>query len=244
MSTHYPPFSILDSPLSFFLHEDLAGDARAEDDRGGMAVDGQPEVVVEGGVFQDLQAGLRDQPNLAQVAQQLGVGVTDTVHTGGLGRAQAQQGQGGGIGHAQVGRGDGVTVRVEGGIAEGLVDALLEFFGDDVLQPVGFVVDGVPFVAQGAVKVHLQQAVVAHDLEGDLLAGGCEGDAVVLAVFEQRGGAGGELLEHAGDGGGGDTQGSGNAVGAGALTGGGDVVDGFQVVFDGLGEVGAHGNFG
>ena len=82
--------------------------------------------------------------------------------------------------------GDGVAVRVELGMAELGGDALLEALGDEVLEALGFLMDFVPGVVEDFVEEGFDEAVVADDLEGALLSGLRELDAVVLLVDDER----------------------------------------------------------
>ena len=54
--------------------------------------------------------------------------------------------------------------------SERAVDARLELFGDDVLEPVRFVVDVVDVHAERLREIQLEQPVVADHLERDALA--------------------------------------------------------------------------
>src|SRR5438045_1929134 len=63
---------------------------------------------------------------------------------------------------------DDVSMRIEPRTAEQIEDALLHTLGDHVLEAFRLVVDLVPAVAQDLDQEHLQQPVVADQLEGDL----------------------------------------------------------------------------
>src|ERR1700686_1109460 len=67
-------------------------------------------------------------------------------------------------------RRDGVAVRIELRAAEQLEDPLLHPLGDDVLEPFGLVVDLVPAIAEDLDEEHLQEAVVADELQRHLAA--------------------------------------------------------------------------
>ena len=70
------------------------------------------------------------------------------------------------------------------GPAEELEDALLHPLRDDVLQPLRLVVDLVPAVAQDLDEEHLEEAVVADELEGDLATFAGQLLAAVLVVLD------------------------------------------------------------
>ncbi len=85
-------------------------------------------------------------------------------------------------------------MRVVRGIAERAVDLRLQLFGDDVLEPLGFVVNGVDVQAQRLRQVQLQQPVVADDLQRDLLAGAGQRHATIRLVCGETERS--ELLHH------------------------------------------------
>src|SRR5690242_5268317 len=89
---------------------------------------------------------------------------------------------------------DRVTVRIVSGEAERPVDSRLQLLGEDVLEPVGFVMDVVDVKTEGLGQIELEQAVVADDLDRDALTGGCQADALVRSVVDEL--ERGELLDH------------------------------------------------
>ena len=78
--------------------------------------------------------------------------------------------------------------------AERAVDSSLELLGDDVLEPVGFVVNGVDVKTECLREVELEQPVVTDHFESDPLAGVAEPGATVGLVLEQAERS--ELLHH------------------------------------------------
>src|SRR5580765_2796444 len=76
-----------------------------------------------------------------------------------------------------------VAVRVVGREAERPVDSRFELLGDDVLEPVGLVVDRVDVQAQRLREVQLDQPVVADHLDGHALAGLGQPSAAVRLVL-------------------------------------------------------------
>src|SRR5258706_4763030 len=92
---------------------------------------------------------------------------------------------------------DGVPVRVQLRPAEKLEDSSLHPLRDHVLQPLGFLVCLVPRVAEHLDQEHLEQAMVADQLEGDLPAFFGELLAAVPVVLDQA--LGGESSHHLAD---------------------------------------------
>jgi hypothetical protein len=60
-----------------------------------------------------------------------------------------------------------VAVRVDLGASEELEDARLHALGDDVLEALGLLVHLVPAVAEDLDQEHLEQAVMADELDRD-----------------------------------------------------------------------------
>ena len=89
-----------------------------------------------------------------------------------------------------------VAVRVVRREAERLVDPRLELLGQDVLEPVGFRVHGVYSYPERLGEVLLEEAMVADDLERDLLPALGELDATVRRMIRES--EDGELLQHRG----------------------------------------------
>ena len=90
------------------------------------------------------------------------------------------------------------------GVAERCVDARLDLLREVVLEAIGLGVHLVPAEPERLHQVQLEQAVVAHDLERDALAGQGQRRAVVALVLDQPEGR--EAFEHAGRGGGADPE--------------------------------------
>ena len=88
---------------------------------------------------------------------------------------------------------------VELGTPEELEDPLLHPLRHHVLEPFGLVVHLVPAVAEHLDQEHLEQAVVPHQLEGDLPALAGQLLAAVAVVLDQA--LGGEAGDHLADGG-------------------------------------------
>src|SRR5262249_19691153 len=80
--------------------------------------------------------------------------------------------------------GDRVPVRIVGREAERAVDACLELFGDDVLEPIGLVVHVVDVEPERVREVELEQPVVADHLDGDALSRPGEACAAGRLVIE------------------------------------------------------------
>jgi hypothetical protein len=85
-------------------------------------------------------------------------------------------------------------MRIVRRVAERAVDPLLQLLREDVLEPVGLVVNVVHVKAEGLGEIELEQTVVADHLHGDTLTGGGQADAFVGRVIDEL--EGGELLHH------------------------------------------------
>jgi hypothetical protein len=82
---------------------------------------------------------------------------------------------------------DYMPVRVDFGIAENGGDAIFKTLGNEVLQPLRFLVDFIPGVPQNIVKEQFEQAVMAYELPGAALSGGREPNAPVLLIHNEGG---------------------------------------------------------
>ena len=80
-----------------------------------------------------------------------------------------------------------------------------------MLQALGLVVHLVPAVAEHLDEEHLEQAVVAHELEGDLAALAGQLLAAVAVVLDEA--LGGQARDHLADGGRGDAEALGELAG-------------------------------
>ena len=78
-----------------------------------------------------------------------------------------------------------MPVRVELRPAEELEDASLHGLGDHVLEALGLLMDLVPAVAEHLDQEHLEQPVMAHELERDLSAFACQLLAAIPVVLDQ-----------------------------------------------------------
>jgi hypothetical protein len=126
-------------------------------------------------------------------------------------------------------------MRIELGVAELGGDALFEALGDEVFEALCFLVNFVPGIVEDLVEEGLEEAMMADDLEGALLSGLRELDAVMLLVDDERWLLRGQLLQHVGDGGCSDRQ-MGCDFGAGnlAFRSSAQLKDCFEVVIDGF----------
>src|SRR5262249_6974124 len=132
---------------------------------------------------------------------------------------------------------DGVTVRVELGLAEELEDALLHSLRDHVLEAFGLIVDLVPGVAEDPDEEHLEQAVMAHQLQGDLTALAGQLLPAVAVVLDQA--LGSQPADHLADAWRGDAESPGELAGRHRSLGSTQQVQGFEVVLLGAGEAAA-----
>src|SRR5204863_1359862 len=127
-----------------------------------------------------------------------------------------------------------ISVRVVGRESERAVDPRLQLFGEDVLEPVGLVVDVLDVEPERLGEVELEQPVVTDHLDGDPLPGRCQANALVARVVDELEGR--ELLDHL----------AGRACGDSLLAREGrdrnarfallELVDRLQVVLDRVGE--------
>src|SRR5450759_1714025 len=144
-----------------------------------------------------LEARSGHQPAALELAEAGSVVVRHSLHDhlrAGAALAQGALAQGP---YLAAGARDGVTVRVELGPAEEIEDALLHSLRDHVLEALGLVVHLVPAVAQHLDEEHLQQAVMAHQLQSHLAALAGQLLALVSVVLDQalRGEAGDHLAD-------------------------------------------------
>ncbi len=119
----------------------------------------------EGRVGDDLDARPGHQPELCEVAKQLGVAVRDTGHGCTLARLEVDQRPVATCRDAKLAVRDRVAVRVVGREAELRVDLRLELLGEGVLQELCLGVHLVEREPEPIHEVALEQPVMAEDLE-------------------------------------------------------------------------------
>src|SRR6266516_1860223 len=112
----------------------------------------------------DLDVDRRIQPELAQVAQLLGVLVVNAQNLCMLSILQVQQRAPTAYGDGPVLTGNGVAVGIDGWISEQAIDFILELFGDDVLQLIGLLVHLIPAIPKLACKVEFEQTMMPDQL--------------------------------------------------------------------------------
>src|SRR2546430_981197 len=134
---------------------------------------------------QNLDSGAGHEAAALELAQECGVFVGHALHAHLLPRPAVAQGPVAQRAHLAGEAWDGVPVRVQLRPAEQLEDSSLHPLRDHVLESLGLVVDLVPGVAQHLDQEHLEQAVVADELEGDLPAFLGELLAAVPVVLDQ-----------------------------------------------------------
>src|SRR5450759_4564831 len=133
----------------------------------------------------DLEAGSWQQASTLELAQAARVLVGNALHEDLLARvalAQWTLAQGA---HLAACGGDGVAMRIELWAAEQFEDALLHPLRHDVLEAFGLVVNLIPVVAEHLHQEHLEEAMVPHQLEGDLPALAGQLLASVAVVLDQ-----------------------------------------------------------
>src|SRR3990172_3410593 len=190
----------LDWPL-FNFDKNLIGDVLAQRVR--TLADGDVHRPVERGLFEDGEGRPRADAEFGEIAQEGRVVVAHAGDAYRLAGFHVGEGQAAVGGDRPVLGGDGVAVRVHGRVAEPGGDLVLELFGDDVLEFLGLGVHFVPLKSQRLGQVEFDEPVMADDFQRNLAPGGGEHDPVVPLVVHQLGAAVGQLLQHAGDGGGG-----------------------------------------
>src|SRR5438067_1415936 len=174
------------------LHEHSAGQAKRDAHAPALdaALDGR---LVQAGAH-DLDAGSRHQAAALQLSEPGRVVVGDALDRHLLaGPAIVQRAVAEGPDLAGEAR-DGVPMRVELWPPKELEDARLHALGDDVLEPLGLVVDLIPAVTEHLDEEHLHQPVVADELKGDPPAFAGQLLAAVPVVLDQALGA--ELGDH------------------------------------------------
>ena len=75
-----------------------------------------------------------------------------------------------------------MSVRIELRVVQFRRDALLESFGDEVLQPFRLVMDFIPGISKDLMQERLDQPVMPNDLKSALGSGLCQSHAVMLFV--------------------------------------------------------------
>jgi Multicopper oxidase len=182
----------------------------------------------------EIRAG--DEPELAEVAEQLGVAVRDPgdgrPHPG----LEVEQGPVVGVLYTEIPIRDRVAVRVVRRVSELLVDLGLQLLGQRVLEELRLGVHCVEREPQAVDEVALEQPVMTEDLERATPARVGEGDAPVREPLDEA-----ELVEalrHRGRGGSADPHAARESRRRDALTCRLEAVDRLQVVLDGDGEIG------
>jgi len=219
----------------FDFDGDGVGEGLAEEGEFGGAADADLVGALEGETLGEGEGDSGADALSGEVAEHLGVFVGDAGDLCGLAGTELREGLVLGAGQGAVEGGDGVAMGVELRVAKLGGDALFKALGDEVLEALGFLMDLVPRVVEDSVEEGLDEAMVANDLEGALFSGFGEPDAVVLLVDDHGWLRGGELLQHVGDGRGGDGE-MGGDFGAGdlALFASAELEDGFEVVVYGF----------
>ena len=126
-------------------------------------------------------------------------------------------------------------MRVGGGITQHGSNAVLKSLGDEVFEPLGFVVKLFQWVVQHLKEEGLDEPMMTHDLKCAMPARRGKPDATATLVIDQRLGFSGQALQHVGDGRWGNAQAlrQGRAADA-ALRIAQKRVDGLEVVVDRL----------
>ena len=124
-----------------------------------------------------------------------------------------------------------------GGISQYQGKTLLEFFRDNVLEAVSFLVDLIPGETHGFMEEMLQQAVVAQDLQGYQLSIWGEHNPAVFSVLNQGWIGSCQFLDHPGDRCRFDIQGLSDMGCRSTPVFGCQFINDFQVVFNRLGEI-------
>ena len=76
---------------------------------------------------------------------------------------------------------------IVGWIAKRQADALFQIFGNHMFQTIRFAMDLIPGIPQFLVQEGFQKAVVADDLQRNLLSFDCQRNAVVLLIIDKGG---------------------------------------------------------
>ena len=117
-------------------------------------------------VGDELEIGARHQPELAEVAQQVGVPVGNARHRCACAGLQIEEGAMGGRHDTELAIGNRVTVGIVGRESELGVDLGLELLGECVLEQLRFRVHLVQSQPESIDEVALEQTMVAKHFEG------------------------------------------------------------------------------
>src|SRR5216683_2811774 len=134
---------------------------------------------------QDLDPRAGHQAAALELAEEGGVLVEHSLHAHLLPRAAVAERPVAQRAHLAGEARDGLPVRVQLRPAQQLEDSSLHPLRDHMLESLGFVVDLVPGIATHLDQEHLEQAVVADELEGDLPAFFGQLLAAVLVVLDR-----------------------------------------------------------
>src|SRR5581483_9812359 len=145
------------------LHEDVAGEPQGNAQPPALVRDLDRALVLGPGNHHEPHTGT--QPAPLELAKPGRVGVRDGADHHLFARLAVAQRSVADAGHLTAEARDGVPVRIQVRPAQQLEDAGLHALRDHVLEAGGLVVDLVPTVAEDLYQEHLQQAVVADQLE-------------------------------------------------------------------------------
>ena len=109
-----------------------------------------------------------------------------------------------------------MPMRVDFRIAENGGDPIFKTLGDEVFQPLRFLVDFIPGVLQNIVKEEFQQAVMADELPGAAFSDGGKPNTPVLLIDDEGGPLRCKPLEHSRHRRGPDSESAGKSIGCDA----------------------------
>src|SRR6202171_4500328 len=227
--------SVSTAAVTYLLNENRA--SQAERNVHAPAFDANADGAFELALAHDLEACTGQQAAPVELAQADRVVVRSTLHGNLLPHSACAQRAVAERAHLAGERRDGVAVRGALPAAEQSEDPLLHPFGNHMLEALRLVVDLVPAVAEDLDEEHLQEAVVPDELERHLAALTRELLAPVAVVLDET--LGSESRDHLADAGRGDAQALGELAGRNRGLIPVQLVEGFEVILLGSGEVAA-----
>src|SRR3954462_13687379 len=95
--------------------------------------------------------------------------------------------------------GDAAPMRIEFGMPEFAGNPLLKFFGDEVFQALGLLVQFIDRVIKHMEEERLNQAMVTDNLEGPFSSSFGQANTTMGFIFHERAVGPSQLLQHVGD---------------------------------------------
>lgn len=170
-----------------------AGKAFDENVAGGLATErnfplvgqGDGEKIGHGVAPGEAQVAARAQAGIVDEAEEFRVLAGNAGDARGYAGGQLRKRKGMRGGHAPGSGRDGIAMGINTRVAEEGIEAFDEAVGPGMLEELGFLMDFRPIEAEGVDEEHLDEAVFAEHLQGELLARGGEAGADARGMLEQ-----------------------------------------------------------